>query len=151
MKLSREKLADGIRIDACSVRMTCISCIKGKMSRQSFPKSSCHRAEQPLDLIHTDVCGPMNTETPGRKKYFLTFIDDHSTYTVLYLLHSKDEVSVKLQECIAYVSNKFGRMQKILRSDNGTEYTGRDTQAILKKTRIEIQTTVPYFPQKKIA
>jgi len=148
MKLNRDKLADDIRIDACGARMKCISCIKGKMARQSFPKTSSHRAKQPLDLIHTDVCGPMNTETPGRKKYFLTFIDDHSRYTVLYLLHSKDEVSVKLQEYIAYVSNKFGRMPKALRSDNGTEYTGQNTQAVLKKAGIEFQTTIPYCPEQ---
>ena len=86
MKLSQEKLADNISIDACSARMKCISCIKGKITRKSFPKKSYYRAKQPLDLIHSDVCGPMSIETPGRKKYFLTFIDDCSRYTVVYLL-----------------------------------------------------------------
>jgi len=148
LKLNREKLADGIRIDSCGSLMKCISCIKGKMARQSFPKVSSHRAKQVLDLIHTDVCGPMRTQTPGHKKYFLTFIDDHSRYTVVYLLHSKDEVAVKLQEYIAYVSNKFGRKPKVLRSDNGTEYTGKDTQAVLKKAGIQFQTTVPYTPEQ---
>ena len=118
------------------------------MARKSFPKCSNRRASKCLDLVHTDVCGPMSTETPGRKKYFLTFIEDCSRYTVVYLLHSKDEVPDKLQEYIAYVSNKFGRMVKILRSDNGTEYTGRNTQAILKKAGIEFQTTVPFSPQQ---
>jgi len=90
----------------------------------------------------------MSTETPSRKKYFLTFVDDCSSYTVVYLLHSKYEVPAKLQEYIAYVSNKFGKMPKVLRSDNGTEYTGRNTQAILKKAGIEFQTTVPFSPQQ---
>jgi len=136
LKLNREKLADGIQIDLCGSLMNCISCIKGKMARQSFPQVSSHRAEHILDLIHTDVCGPMSTETPGHKRYFLTFTDDHSRYTVVYLLHSKDDVAVKLQEYIAYVSNKFGRKPKVLRSDNGTEYTSKDTQAVLKKAGI---------------
>ena len=148
MKLSHEKLADNISIEACSARMKCISCLKGKMTRKSFPKVSNNRAQQPLDLIHSDVCGPMSTETPGRKKYFLTFIDDCSRYTVVYLLHSKDEVSEKLQEYIAAVHNKFGRKPKVLRSDNGTEYTGQATQAVLKKAGIEFQTTVPYSPEQ---
>jgi len=118
------------------------------MARTSFPKCSRRRCGKCLDLIHTDVCGPMSTETPGGKKYFLTLIDDFSRYTVLYLLHSKDEVPGKLQEYIAYVSNKFGRMPKLLQSDNGTEYTGHNTQTVLKKAGIEFQTTVPFSPQQ---
>ena len=123
MQISREDLGLGVSIDACSAQMKCISCIKGKMVRKSFPKCSSRHSYQCLDLIHTDVCGPMSTETPSRKKYFLTFVDDCSSYTVVYLLHSKYELPAKLQEYIAYVSNKFGKMPKVLRSDNGTEYT----------------------------
>ena len=148
LNLSRQKLADGIEVDSCGLLLKCIRCIKGKMARQSFSKESSHHAKQTLDLIHTDVCGPMSTETFGHKKYFLTFIDDHSRYTVVYLLHSKDEVAVKLEEYIAYVSNKFGRKPQVLRSDNGTEYTGKGTQAILKKAGIQFQTSVPYSPQQ---
>jgi len=55
-------------------------------------------------------------------------------------LHSKDEVAVKLEEYIAYVSNKFGRKPKVLQSDNGSEYTGKDTQAILKRAGIQFLT-----------
>lgn len=40
------------------------------------------------------------TETPGRKCYFVTFIVDFSKYTIIYLLHSKDEVAIKLEEYI---------------------------------------------------
>lgn len=36
----------------------------------------------------------------------------------------------------------------MLRSDNGTEYTGQATQAILKKEGIVFQTTVPYNPEQ---
>ena len=69
-------------------------------------------------------------------------------YTVVYLLHSKDEVPQKLQEYVAYVRNKFGTMLKVLRSDNGTEYTGQATQAVLKRNGIVFQTTVPYNPEQ---
>jgi Reverse transcriptase (RNA-dependent DNA polymerase)/gag-polypeptide of LTR copia-type/Integrase core domain/GAG-pre-integrase domain len=147
-KLCHNQLADGIQIDACSEVSKCINCLKGKMTRKSFQKVSDHRAVQVLDLIHSDVCGPMNNVTPGQKKYFLTFIDDYSRYTVVYLLHTKDEVASKLQEYVNHVRNKFGRAPKVLRSDNGTEYTGQNTQAILKKEGIEFQTTVPYNPEQ---
>ena len=90
----------------------------------------------------------MNTLTPGQEKYFLTFIDDHSKYTTVYLLHSKDEVSMKLEEYLKFVQNKFERMVKALRTDDGTEYTSKQTQAILKREGIEFQTTVPYNPEQ---
>ena len=118
------------------------------MTRKSFQKIDDRRAVQVLDLVHSDVCGPMNSMTPGQKKYFLTFVDDYSRYTVVYLLHTKDEVASKLQEYINLVRNKFGRTLKALRSDNGTEYTGQYTQSVLKKEGIEFQTTVPYNPEQ---
>jgi hypothetical protein len=119
-KLCREKLAEDIDIDTCDKLLKFINCMKGKMTRKTILQSSNTRAKQPLDLMHTDVCGPMKTQTVGGKKYFLTFIDDNSRYTVVYLLCSKDEVPQKLQEYVAYVNNKFGKMPKVLRSDNGT-------------------------------
>lgn len=147
-KLCQKQLADGIEIDSCNEISKCVSCNKGKMQRKSFPNYSEHRTVQPLELVYSDVCGPMNTLTSGQKKYFLTFIDDYSRYTTVYLLHSKDEVSEKLQEYINYVRNKFGRTLKVLRLDNGTEYTSQSTQAIMKKEGIQFQTTVPYSPEQ---
>lgn len=69
--LYRKRLADGIKISDCNEIMKCISCIKGKLTEKSFPKKSNSRTNKPLELIHTDVCGPMKTETPGRKNIFL--------------------------------------------------------------------------------
>jgi len=147
-KLSKDMLADGIELNDCSMILKCVSCLKGKMARKSFPKVSHSQTGHPLDLIHSDVCGPMNMLTPGKKKYFLTIIDDYSRYTTVYLQHSKDEVSAKLEEYINQVRNKFGRTLKALRCDNGTEYTCQSTQAILKKEGIEFQTVVPYNPEQ---
>ena len=67
---------------------------------------------------------------------------------MLYLLHAKDEVADKIEEYVAYVTNKFNKKPKILRSDNVGEYVGEKTQRILKKEGIEFQTTVPYSPQQ---
>lgn len=147
-KLAQDKLADGIVINKCEQLMKCTSCIKGKMTKKQFPKVSTSLSKEVLDLIHSDVCGPMKTVTPSKKKYFLTFIDDYSRYTCIYLLHSKSEVSEKFREYVAYVSNKFGRKPKVLRSDNGTEYTNEEMQNILKVNGIQFQTTVPYNPEQ---
>src|SRR5206468_8463672 len=49
---------------------TCESCLMGKMTRSSF-KGKGDRAKKPLELIHTDVCGPMSTPARGNYGYFI--------------------------------------------------------------------------------
>jgi len=117
--INKEGLATGIHINECSVMMKCEHCIKGKATQKPYPEMSVHRTKQPLDLIHSDVCGPMKTLTPGKNRYIVTFIDDYSRYTMCYLIQRKDEVEDKYREFVAGVSNKFQRKPKVLRSDNG--------------------------------
>ena len=150
-RICKESLATGICINECNVMMKCDHCIKGKATQKPYPVSI-HRAEQPLDLIHSDVCGPMKTQTPGKKRYMVTFIDDYSRFTMCYLIQSKDEVADKYQEFVAEVSNMFQRKPKILRSDNGGEYTGNKLVKYMKQEGIKLQTTVPYSsPQNGVA
>lgn len=63
-----------IKIDNIK-ELSCDVCAKGKMSRSPFPKSS-GRNTGILELVHTDVCGPMRTESIGGARYFVEFIDD---------------------------------------------------------------------------
>ena len=59
----------------------CEGCLLGKQFRKSFPKESTTRAQKPLELIHTDVCGPIKPSSLGKNNYFLLFIDDFSRKT----------------------------------------------------------------------
>lgn len=86
-------------------------------------KNSNSESKNIMDLVHTDVCGPMQTSTVSGFRYFLTFIDDCSRYNVVYLLHNKGEVFDKTKLYLEMVKNKFMRYPKALRSDNGGEYT----------------------------
>ena len=58
---------------------TCEPCLMGKMTRTSF-SGTMERATDLLEIIHTDVCGPMSVEARGGYRYFLTFTDDLSRY-----------------------------------------------------------------------
>jgi len=73
----------------------CISCAKGKL--QPFPCSK-RRARRPLELIHSDICGPMETTSIGGSRYFLTFIDDHSLKVFIYFLKEKSQVKESFAE-----------------------------------------------------
>lgn len=54
----------------------CESCQQGKQAKLPFPHNQSSRASQKLQLIHTDVCGPMKVASFSGNKCFLLFIDD---------------------------------------------------------------------------
>jgi hypothetical protein len=57
--------------------------------------------------------------------YTVSFIDDYSHQTWVYFLKSKDDVFGKFNEFKALIENFSERKIKILRSDNGGEYTSK--------------------------
>jgi len=101
-----------------------------------------------LEIIHSDVCGPMQTITPGGKRYVLTMIDDYSGYTEIFLLAHKSEVFKYVKEYIEAVKTKFNKKPKILRSDRGKEYVNKQMADYLKEEGIKIELTAPFSPQQ---
>ena len=100
----------------------CRGCVLSKYAKAAYSRSN-NRAKSELRLIHSDICGPMPTIALGGGKYFVTFIDDHSRKTWIYFLKTKDEVFDWFREFKALVENPTGKKIKVLRSDNGGEYT----------------------------
>lgn len=125
----------------------CEICEKGKMSRTPFPKKS-ERKTELLEIIHSDVCGPMRTESNGKAKYFVEFIDDYSRWCVVKFLQRKSEVFEETKQFIAAVENMKDRRVKIFQSDNGTEYTSKSFTDYLKSKGISRRLTVPYNPEQ---
>jgi hypothetical protein len=87
-----EKMVDGMNLKEMPLHHVCEACIEGKQQRTSFPKDGATRAFKLLGLLHSDVCGPMKTTSCGGARYFVTFIDDFSRKTHVYLLNAKREV-----------------------------------------------------------
>ena len=56
-----------------------------------FPQSE-HKFKEPLDLVHSDVCGPMSVHSFSGYSYYATFNDDYSRKTWMYFLKAKSEV-----------------------------------------------------------
>jgi hypothetical protein len=75
----------------------CESCILGKHKRDNFPTSS-NREKEHLELVHTNLCGPMQTQSIGGSFYFLTFIDDFSRKIWIYFLKNKSDTFSKFKE-----------------------------------------------------
>lgn len=125
----------------------CEPCIFGKQHRKPFEKRK-DKTKRPLDLIHTDVCGPINPVSYDGKRFFVTFIDDYSGFCHAYLMSSVTEVLSKFKEFSNYVCNKFDRKIKRLRCDRGTEYTNNAFQEYCKDQGISFEPTIGGTPQQ---
>ena len=68
---------------------TCEPFLNEKMVKKPFPKRTRH--SELLDLIHTDICGPLNVHTRMGEVYFISFIDVFSEYGCIYLIKNKHE------------------------------------------------------------
>ena len=75
----------------------CESCLEEKMTKRSF-SAKWVRVIVPLELVHTDVCGPINVQARGGYEYFITFTDDYSRYGYAYLMCHKSEALEKFKE-----------------------------------------------------
>ena len=75
----------------------------GKHHRESFPKGVAWRAKRVLELVHTDVCGPMRTPSQDKNMYFILFIDDYTRMTWVYFMRQKLEVYGVFRKFKSYV------------------------------------------------
>ena len=125
----------------------CEGCILGKMHRFSFARSS-FRATQKLQVVHSDVCGPMNVKSLGGHYYFVTFIDDFSRFTWIYALTRKSQVYDAFMAWIAMAENQSSCKLQSLRSDRGGEYMSKILNTVLQERGISHQYTCPYTPQQ---
>lgn len=142
-------LVNGIEFNKrCEIEIqNCIACKEGKQARKSFPISKT-RTDNILDLIHSDLNGPMENRSIGGARYILNFIDDHSRKKFVYFIQEKAEVFDKFVEFEALVENQTGRKIKALRSDNGGEYINSSFEKYFKKNGIKHMTSVPYTPEQ---
>ena len=56
----------------------CGSCLHGKQVRTTFKPKIHQSTSQPLELVHTDLCGPARIQSLQGERYFMLFIDDYS-------------------------------------------------------------------------
>ena len=102
----------------------CEHCLAGKQNRVSFKSNPPSRKTELLELVHSDLCGPMKTRTLGGALYFVTFIDDCSRKLWVYVLKTKDQVLGVFKQFQASVERETGKKLKCIRTDNGGEYCG---------------------------
>ena len=129
----------------CSNFLVCEHCMYGKQASNSHSIVSQKRCE-PLEWVHSDVCGPMPTVSLGIANYFVTFIDGFFQNLWAYTLKRKDEVLSVFKRFVTLVEIETGKRVKCLHFDNGGEYVSKLFQDFCDTKGIKRELTVPYTP-----
>lgn len=128
----------------------CVGCALGKQHKLPFPTNSKGWRQTPLELIHTDVVGPINISAVGNegRRYLLTIVDDCSRKSWIYFLQEKSEVVKALENWTALVEKQLGYQVKTIRSDNGGEFLNNYLNLLLSEKGILHELTIPYTPEQ---
>ena len=113
-------------------------CVAGKHAERKYEKGKEMRDVQVLDLIHSNLIGPLPTPSYGNSRYVLTFIDYFSRYCWVYFLKQKSEVFEMFKVFKPLVENLSGNKIKVIRTGNGKEYFNKNLQHLCEESGIQI-------------
>jgi len=140
-------MVTGLDIPLKRIEIPCEICNRAKI--HALPhRVSDTKTKDTLELIHTDICGPMNVTSMGGARYFVTFIDDKTRYIEIAMLKKRSDVFAAFKNYLARVEREHGRKIKRVRSDNAKEYVSKEFNQFLEAEGIKREFSVEYTPQQ---
>lgn len=134
-------------IDFKDENFDCDGCAFGKQHRLSFDLRP-ERATKCGEIVHADVCGPIEEKSFGGSRYFVLFKDDFSHFRFVYFLENKSEVPEKVKVFVNMAEKQFGHPIKILQTDNGGEFVNATVKAFTEQKGIHHRRSVAYTPEQ---
>jgi histone deacetylase 1/2 len=122
----------------------CDACQKAKSHQLPYPKST-STSSYPLELVYSDVWGHA-PDSVGGKRYYVSFIDDYSKFTWIYLLKFKSEGFEKFHEFQTLVERLFDRKIITMQTDWGGEY--QKLHSFFEKIGITHHVSCPHAHQQ---
>ena len=133
---------EGMRISDSLVDV-CEICELNKAKKQPIAKDCTTRAQAVLDIVHTDILGPITPEAVDGHKYAIGFVDSFSRYCRVYFMKSRDETLEKFQQFCADVGQPL-----TLVSDGAKEYISSDFKKFARLKGIRLENSAAYAPQE---
>ncbi|KAG9460048.1 hypothetical protein H6P81_004556 [Aristolochia fimbriata] len=134
-----------------TVKPMCKGCMEGKQHRTPHPALKSITTKQPLELLHIDLMGPVQTESIARKKYVMVCIDDFTRFTWVEFLREKSEAfKLFVNLCRQLMTEKgvtIGRIVRI-RSDHGKEFENQNFANFCESKGILHEFSAPKTPQQ---
>ncbi|KAE8733549.1 hypothetical protein F3Y22_tig00001120pilonHSYRG00173 [Hibiscus syriacus] len=125
----------------------CAGCQYGKAHQLPYDESK-FKAKEPLELVHSDVFGPVKQQSISGMRYMVTFIDDFSRYVWVFFMKEKSDTFSKFKEFRDSAEGEVGKKICCLRTDNGGEYRSNEFSQYLRECRIRHQYTCANTPQQ---
>jgi len=147
-RMIKNKDVDGLKSNYMVVKDICEPCMYGNAAKTPMPSAGGVRVTRRLQLVHSDLGGPMSEPACGEALYFGTFTHDFSRRTDVVFLHKKSNLLVKYKKCLTRAQLHTGNKIKVLRSDKGGEYVSSAFKALHDEKGTTHQTTVPDTPQQ---
>jgi hypothetical protein len=126
-----------IRLKQCDV------CILGKHNNQPFHDST-SRACRRLELIHSNLCGPMLVPSTNGNKYIMTFIDYYTRMCWVYFLKDKSQAFETFEKFHVWIQNEAQYRIGSIHTYNRRKYTSNEFEIYSSQNGIKHQTMVPY-------
>ncbi|GKA46039.1 retrovirus-related pol polyprotein from transposon TNT 1-94 [Tanacetum coccineum] len=134
------------KIDAHDI-LDCSGCKLSKFSALPF-SNSVSFSNALFDLVHSDVLGPSHVSTKGGSRYYVSFIDDFTRYTWVYLMKRRSDFLRVFKEFRALVKRQHSTVINWFRCDLGGEYTSNDFVGLLESDGTLYQTSCTDTPQQ---
>ncbi|CAJ2666514.1 unnamed protein product [Trifolium pratense] len=147
-KLSKLDLVRGLPKIKYHSNTLCGSCQKGKITKSSFKPKNIVSTSRPLELLHIDLFGPVNTASINGKKYGLVIVDDYSRWTWVKFLRTKDEAYDEFIIFCKQIQNEKGYTILKVRSDHGGEFENEPFENFCEKYGILHEFSSPRTPQQ---
>jgi hypothetical protein len=144
-QLSRRDMVT--RLSTIEEKQSCDTCIITKQHRAPFPAKVKYLADAPLDLVHGDLCGPIKPAMSARWRFFLLLVDDATRYMWLTLLSTKGDAASVIKVIKATTGLEVGRSLRVLKTDNGGEFTVKEFATYCSYKRVHRHFSAPYTPQ----
>ena len=119
----------------------CYGCLVGKQCRTSHPSIVSSGTTHPLELVHTDLMGPISPATSGGAMYILTILCDYTRYAEVILLKHKSDVAAAWRNWWKRAEKQSGHQIKGIRCDKGTEFKNKTMDALVKEMGVQWQFT----------
>ncbi|KAJ9544657.1 hypothetical protein OSB04_024364 [Centaurea solstitialis] len=110
----------------------------GKLKRSSHKTKSDPSFDQPLQLLHVDLCGPIAVQSLNGKKYILVLVDEFSRFTWVEFVKKKYQVHVLLINLLKRLQVFHGLQVKVIRSDNAPR-TPQQNGVVERKNRTIVE------------
>ena len=139
-----ESISDDMKITNRK-KFECNFCIEAKMTNK-MNRTPDAKASKPLEMVHTDLCGPISPETIQGARYAIVFVDDYSGLIKVYFIKHKSSAAKATAKYLSDMS-PYGEV-KIIRSDGGGEFISKEYENLLIENKIQHQFSSPNSPHQ---